>query len=193
MKFYNGELNKDLALLSIEDFDINVWHDANCIKNILKCLFFNNDTIFFSFRREEDLTSDDELKRLRVNVVETFDKLGEYVFLKKLDEARFDSVASIIVNDFTFEFIFDILKYFYSCAFFIPAKGFSFSDFISFQKKIKFQDKGGEKLLSKGYSDFVCIKGLGGDSLIVSYQKGFQLPDLRKAVSETPDINQVFK
>ncbi|GAF04809.1 hypothetical protein [Saccharicrinis fermentans] len=193
MEFYNVELSKDIKSLCVEDFDINIWYDANRIKNILKCLFFNNDTIFFSFRREEDLTSDKELERLRISIIETFNKYGEYVFLKKLDEARFDSVARIDVSDFTFEFMFDIWKYFYSCTFFIPTEGFSFSDYISFQKKIKFQDKGGEKLLSKRYSDFGCIKGLGGDSLIVSYRKDFQLPDLKKAASETPDINQVFK
>ena len=193
MEFYNRELSRDIALFSVEDFDINAWHDANRLKNILKCLFFNDDTIFFSFRREEDLTSDNDLKRLRVKVIETFDKLGEYVFLRKLDEARFDSVARITVSDFTFEFIFDIWEYFYSCAFFIPSKGFSFSDYISFQKRIKFQDKGGEKLLSKRYSDFECIKGLGGDSLVISYRKDYQLPDLRKAASESSGINQVFK
>lgn len=193
MEFCNGELSKNIALMSIENFDINAWHDANRIKNILKCLFNNDDTIFFLFRREEDLTSDDELRRLRIKVVETFEKLGEYVYLKKLDESRFDSVARLAGSNFDIEFIIDVWRYYYSCTFFIPTDGFSFSDYISFQKENKLHDKGGQKLLSKGYSNFECMKGLGGDSLIISYRKGFRLPDLRKAASDAPDINQAFK
>lgn len=194
MKFYNRELSREINLLSIGPFDINVWYDQNRLRNIFKCLFLNNDTIFFSFKREEDLTSDKELSQLRIKVFETFNKTGEYVFLKKLDEARFDSVARIIVSgDSTFDFLFDIWKYFYSCAFFVPVDGFTFSDYISFHKKIKLQDKGGKKLLDKEYANFECIKGLGGDSLLISYRKNYQLPDLMKAIADTPNINQCFR
>ncbi|RKS97845.1 hypothetical protein [Chryseobacterium defluvii] len=178
MKFNNRILHKDISLLLIEDFDINRWDDVSRLKKIYKSLFSKNDTIFFSFRREEDLTDENELKRLRIKILETFNDEGEYVVLRKLDDSRFDSVARITINENTYNFLFDIWNYFYSCTFFIPTKGFTFSDYITFQKKIKFQDKGNEKLLSNDYTNFSCIKGLGGDNLIISYQNNYQLPDL---------------
>lgn len=193
MEFYNGILNKEISLFNVDDFNIENWYDASLLKNIFKCLFSNNDLIFLSFRREENLTDEKELDRLRIKVIETFKKEGEYVVLNKLDETRFDSVARINVNDHTFEFIFDVWKYFYSCTFFIPIDQFTFSEFIFSEKQNKFHDIGNEKLLTKKFTNFTCIKDLGGNGLIISYQKNYQLPDLKKAALDTPNIRQTFR
>lgn len=187
------KINNDISLIIIEHFNIESWYDTNVLKNIFKSLFSNEETIFFSFRREEDLTDERRLKQLKGSIFETFKKAGDYVILKKLDESRFDSVARISINDDVYELLIDIWKYFYSCAFFKPLPGLSFSDFIDFQKSIKFIDKGGEKLISNNYSNFECIKGLGGDHLLISYKNNYSLPDFKKIISESPDFNQIFK
>lgn len=193
MEFYSRILSKEVNILGIDNFDVHNWYDANQLKNVYRSLFFNNDMLYFSFRREENLTNVKELKILRRKMLETFKNEGEYVVLKQLDETRFDSVAKVVVKGSTFDFLFDLWNYFYSCTFFIPRDGFSFSDYIDFQKRINFEDKGGEKLIRSGYTDFECIKGLGGDSLIISYRKDYKLPDLGKAALDSPGKNQIFR
>ncbi len=186
MDFYNRSLSKEICIFSIDDFNISNEQDASQLKNVYRCLFLNNDMLYFSFRREENLTDENTLRLLKIKISETFNKDGAYVTLREMDETRFDSVGRISIKESTFDFLFDIWNYFYSCTFFVPKNGFAFSDYVDFQKRIKFQDKGGEKLLKAGHADFECIKGLGGDSLIVSYQKDYQLPDLKKAALYAP-------
>lgn len=193
MKFYNSIQSKDIKILGIYDFDVNNWHNLSQLKNIYKSLFSLNEVIFFSFRREENLTDEKILKQLKVKILETFNSEGEYVILRQLDDARFDSVAKLIVKESTFDLLVDIWSYFYSCNFFIPKEEFTFSDFIQFQKLNSFQDIGNEKLLNSLYADFSCIKDLGGDSLIISYRNDYQLPDLKEIALNTPNINQVFR
>ncbi|PIF45759.1 hypothetical protein CLU96_2771 [Chryseobacterium sp. 52] len=149
MEFNNRVLNKEINLLFIDDFNISNWNDYNQIKNVYKSLFSKGDTIFFSFRREENLTEEKELKRLKNKILDTFNDEGEYIVLRQLDDTRFDSIARMIINDSTYNFLFDLWNYFYSCTFFIPNKDLAFSDYSNFQKKIKFEDKANEKLLSK--------------------------------------------
>ncbi|MCW1961286.1 hypothetical protein [Chryseobacterium viscerum] len=178
MEINNSILNKNINLLSIEDFDLDVSEDLIRLKKIYKCLFSDSNTLFFAFRREENLTDKEELKKLKVKILENFENYGEYIVLKELDNARFDSVGRIKINEYTYNFIFDVWKYFYSCTFFIPTENFNFSDYITFQKKNKFHDIGNEKLLIHHYANFSCIKGLGGNTLIISSRNDFKLPDL---------------
>ncbi|RKE71976.1 hypothetical protein [Chryseobacterium sp. AG363] len=178
MEINNSILNKNINLLSIEDFDLDMSEDLIRLKKIYECLFSDSNTLFFAFRREENLTDKEELKKLKVKILENFENYGEYIVLKELDNARFDSVGRIKINEYTYNFIFDVWKYFYSCTFFIPTENFNFFDYITFQKKNKFHDIGNEKLLINHYANFSCIKGLGGDALIISYRNDFKLPDL---------------
>ncbi|GEN69819.1 hypothetical protein [Chryseobacterium rhizosphaerae] len=178
MEINNSVLNKDINLLSIEDFDLDIFEDLIRLKRIYKCLFSDSNTLFFAFRREENLTDKKELKKLKVRILESFKDYGEYIILKELDSSRFDSVGRININDHTYNFLFDVWKYFYSCTFFIPTEKFNFFDYITFQKKNRFHDIGNEKLLINHYANFSCIKGLGGDNLIISYRNDFKLPDL---------------
>ncbi|KFF25287.1 hypothetical protein [Chryseobacterium vrystaatense] len=177
MEFNNRILSKEVSLLFIDNFDINNWDDLNQLKIIYKSLFPKGSTLFFSFRREENLTEEKELKKLKVRILDTFNNEGEYLILKKLDDVRFDSIARIVINENTYNLIFDLWNYFYSCTFFIPNKNLTFSDYIKFQQKIKFQDKGNEKLLNECFTDFTCIKGLGGDNMIISYRNNYNLPN----------------
>ncbi|WP_284464739.1 hypothetical protein [Chryseobacterium sp.] len=178
MIFSNQTLNREISILLIDDFDISSSNDMIQLKKILKKIFPRDSTLFFSFRREESLTSDEELKKLRAKIFDTFNKEGEYVVLKRLDDARFDSVAKIVINDQTYNFLFDIWNYFYSCTFFIPNKNLTFSDYITFHTNNKFQDIANEKLLNQNFSNFTCIKGLGGDNMVLSYRSNYNLPDL---------------
>ncbi|KMQ59937.1 hypothetical protein ACM46_16900 [Chryseobacterium angstadtii] len=180
MEFHNRILNKDIGLLFIDDFNLYNWDDLSKIKNIYKSLFFKGSTLFFSFRREEDLTDEKELKKLKTKILDIFNSEGEYIVLRKLDDKRFDSIARIVVNENTYNFLFDLWNYFYSCSIFIPNKDFTFSDYINFYKKNKFEDKGNEKLLSNYFTDFTCIKGLGGDNMIISHRSNY---DLSKFIS----------
>lgn len=54
------------------------------LKKIYKCLFSDSNTLFFAFRREENLTDKEELKKLKVKILETFENYGEYIVLKNL-------------------------------------------------------------------------------------------------------------
>lgn len=178
MEINNNVLNKEINILSIDDLDLNRWDDLIQLKKIYKYLFSKNDTLFFAFRRVENLTDEKEIKKLKVEILETFENYGEYIILKELDSTRFDSIARITVNEYTYNLLIDVLKYFYSCTFFIPSKQFAFSDYSTFQKNNNFHDKMNEKLLHNHYADFSLIKGLGGDSLIISYRNDFNLPNL---------------
>ena len=75
-------------------------------------------------------------------------------------------------------FLFDLWSYFYSCTFFVPKDNLTLSDYISFQKKNKLTDIGNEKLLSQDFAEVTCIKGIGGDNMIISYRNNYDLPDL---------------
>lgn len=191
MDFYNTKLNNKIHALHVDDFDVYKWGDINQLKNIFRHLFLNKDEIFFSFRREESLTDRKELQELRSRISEIFNENGEYVILRQIDQVRFDSVARLDLNDHSINFIFDFWKYFYSCSFFVPVDRFTFSDFISFYKSVKFEDKWNEKLLSNLFTNFTCIKDLGGTNLIITYRNGYHLLDLNDI--DTPDIDQIFR
>ncbi|MBB6369653.1 hypothetical protein [Chryseobacterium shigense] len=176
MNFNNRILNQKVSILFIDDFNISDWDDLSQVKNIYKSLFLKGDTLFFSFRREENLTDGEELKKLRAKILDTFNNEGEYIILRQLDDTRFDSIARIVINDNTYNFLFDIWKYFYSCTFFVPSKDLTLSDYGNFQKKNRFEDKANEKLLDHHFADVTCIKGLGGDNMIISYNSDYELP-----------------
>lgn len=172
-------------LFVIDSFDFEVWQDQIKMRYIFDSLFTNEeDMVFFSFRRDEDLTDDEILTRIKPQIINTFNKLGAYEVIFELDEHRYDSVAWLRVKDFSFDLFLDLWNCFYSCRFFIPVTDFSFQNFISFQKKIKCLDVYSKKLLGNNYSNFDCIKGLGGDYFLISYLKDYQLPDIGKLASE---------
>ena len=106
MEFNYGNLNEGISLFFIDDFDIDNLEDRIRLKTIFKRIFPKDNTLFFSFRREENLTSDEELKRLRIKILDTFDSEGEYIVIRKLDDVRFDSVGRLVINDYTYNFSF---------------------------------------------------------------------------------------
>lgn len=183
MEFNYGNLNEEISIFFIDDFDISNLEDRVRLKTIFKRIFPKGNTLFFSFRREENLTSDEELKRLRIKILDIFNSEGEYLVIRKLDDVRFDSVGRLAIDDNTYNFLFDLWSYFYSCTFFVPKGNLTLSDYISFQKKNKLTDIGNEKLLNQDFAEVTCIKGLGGDNMIVSYRRDYDLQDLMLGIS----------
>jgi len=156
--------------------------DRLLLKEIFKLLFKNGDTLFFSFRREENLTDDDDLLRLRERVPREFMEHGDYIFLRKVDEEKFDSIGRLQCTDQTPSFLLDVWKYFYAFTVFVPKEQVRWDDYIHYLKKRGFDDIDGKRLLNDGLTDFILIKGLGGDYLNVTFVNHINFPDINSLI-----------
>jgi len=156
--------------------------DRLLLKDIFKLIFKDNDQLFFSFRREENLTDNDELLQLRQRVPYEFKQHGDYVFLRKIDEERFDSIGYLKYSDQTPAFLLDVWKYFYAFTVFKPRESITWSDYVNYIKTKGVEDIDGKRLLNSGLSDFILIKGLGGDYLNISYINSAELPDIASII-----------
>lgn len=156
--------------------------DRLLLKEIFKSLFRQGDRLFFSFRREENLTDDDELLELRKRVPLTFAQQGDYIFLRRIDEERFDSIGHITYADHIPGFLLDVWRYFYAFDFFIPKEQVTWDDYIQYVKKKGLDDIDGKRLLNDGLTNFILIKGLGGDYLNISYVNDTKLPDIASLI-----------
>lgn len=152
--------------------------DRLFLKDIFKSLFKEGDYLFFSFRREEDLTDDKELSELRRKIPHDLKLQGDYIFLRKVDDERFDSAAYIKYTDHTPGFLIDIWKYFYAFTVFRPRERVTWNNYIHHLKTNGVDDIDGKELLTNGFTNFVLIKGLGGDYLNITYSNDITLPDL---------------
>lgn len=150
--------------------------DRLLLKEIFRLFFADGDTLFFSFRREENLTDDDDLLRLRERVPREFMEHGDYIFLRKFDEEKFDSIGYLQCTDQTPGFLLDVWRYFYAFTVFIPKKQVEWDDYIRYVKRKGFDDIDGKRLLNDGLADFILIKGLGGDYLNVTFSNHIKLP-----------------
>lgn len=171
--------NGNLSILYVSDFDIyNEVEDRIKLKGIINKLFSIGDEIFFFFRREEDLTDPFELEILREQIFKKFKNDGKFEYLYKIDQRRFDAIAMIRYDFNTPNFIIDLWKYFYACDFFKPMNDLTFEEYEDYLEVNGVNDINGLKQLWDKLSDFICIKGLGGDYLIISYYSELKIIDL---------------
>lgn len=168
--------NGNLSILYIGQFDI--YHESDdraYLRNIINKLFSIGDEVFFFFTREEDLTEDSELRILRKQVLGKFESEGKLEYLYKLDDRRFDAIAMIKFDFSTPNFILDCWRYFYGCDFFKPINDLTFDEYLDYLEINGLDDIDGLKQLWNKLSNFICIKGLGADHLIVSYDSDLNL------------------
>ncbi len=192
-EIYLREITDTINLVTIESVDLSNWDDSTIFKAIFEKLFPINTKLFFSFRREENLTNDDLLKKLRFSIPKFFDQNGEYHILYKLDNSRFDSVATLSMEENTLDLFLDLWSYFYSCNIFIPSKNFDFSNFIDFQHKINFIDQSCINLISNKHSLFEVVKGLGGEQILIYFNKEAKLPNFHSIISSTVNKKDIFR
>lgn len=159
----------DIQVLNIGVLDIyGSFEDRIYLKKILNNLFDVGNELFFFFRREENLTDEAELKLLRQNVIREIKTNGELRYLFKLDYERFDAIARININSNFSNLIMDMWKYFYSCDFFRPINDLTFDEYEDYLRVNGVDDIDGVRMLQNKLADFICIKGLGADHLIIA-------------------------
>lgn len=77
------------------------------------------DEILCYFRREEDLTDDEELLQLKQSIFTRFTLKGnEFKYLYQIDERRFDAIGEFKLEYDFANAIIEMWKYFYSFSFF---------------------------------------------------------------------------
>lgn len=168
-KIFIEKIGADISKVTIGYFDIyNNNDDRIVLKTILSKLFSNGDSIYFQFRREENLTSDSETEMLRYTILSKFKAEGHLIYLRKLDEKRFDSIAMIQWNMHIPNFIIQVWKYFYACSFFKPENDLTFEEYGDYLKINGFNDIDGLKKIKDSLCNFICIKGLGADYLVIT-------------------------
>ena len=169
-------INGNLTILYIGKFDLyDCIEDRIHLKDIIRKLFPIDDEIFFFFNREEDLTKQSELDLLRVRIFEKFENDGKFEYLYKIDDRRFEAIGMIRVDLNTPNFILDCWKFFYSCSFFKPINDLTFEEYKDYIDVNGGEDINGLKHLWDKLTNFNCIKALGGDYLILSYESDLKL------------------
>lgn len=175
-KTKDGEVN----LFEIGKFDF----DDNGMDELRKVFYnllerFDGKEVFMQFRREEDLfLGNEEQMKMRKELPVILKTKGRYHVFRKLDDSRFDSLGSIIINTDFLEIFITLWEYFYSFDFFIPKENYTWELFLSHVDEYC-DDLNAHKLLSKNAAaDWVAIKNIGGESLIIATKVDFDVEKL---------------
>lgn len=157
---------------------LNIYDSAEdriYLKKVLSNIFSIGDELFFFFRREENLTDDAELKRLKQDVLREIKINGEFRYILKLDDKRFDAIAKVNLNSNFANLIISMWKYFYACDFFKLINELTFDEYEDYLRVNGVDDIGGIGMIQNKLTDFICVKGLGADHLIISYNAELKL------------------
>jgi hypothetical protein len=177
--------------LTVDDFNIHEsWQDRIRFKEICIAIFKAAEPkqIFFQFRREETIfLSEKERSEYRDEIPKYFITHGQYAVVRKIDEERFDSFGSLPNNQKTVDYLPNLWNYFYACDFFIPTAHLTFPYLIENYKDLM-DDIDGLKLFQRGLINAICIKGLGGNNLIINYKNDFRMPNITEIVNSTPSL-----
>ncbi|WP_121810857.1 hypothetical protein [Mucilaginibacter kameinonensis] len=172
MGYKKEQLNGGYIKLSLGGFDIyDSPDDVIKLKDIFSNLFVEGDTLFFFLMREEDLTAENELIRLRKSVINHFESHGQYYLVDQLDSRRFASIAAIKFDSSIPDLIIDSWKLFYACDFFVPRFPFSLDDYLTYLFEHGKRGIDGIKHLRNELTDMFCIKGYDSESLYLCYNE----------------------
>lgn len=159
-----------LFFLTFHSFDL--YHsidDRIAFKQVLNRFLKEADKIYCYFRREEDLTSDEELLQLKQSVFKRFDLHGnEFKYLYQIDERRFDAIGEFKLEYDFANAIIEMWKCFYCFSFFIPINNLTFEEYEEYLEVNGFEDIDGKNHVYHQLANFICIKGLGGDYLTIT-------------------------
>jgi hypothetical protein len=174
--FHIKKVNENLIKASLLDLDFyESIDDRLLLKEVFSSFFKRGDRLFFTFRREENLTEEEELFELRKKIPNRF---ADYVLIRKIDDERFDSIGCLNYSHETPSFLLDVWRYFYAFVVFRPNDDITWDQFILYTKKEGIDDIDCRKLLSKKISNFALVKGLGGDYLNIVMNSKTALPFL---------------
>ncbi|RWU04018.1 hypothetical protein [Pedobacter chitinilyticus] len=169
MELYR-EYKDGLFFLTFDSF--NLYHsvdDRIAFKQMLNRFLKETDEILCYFRREEDLTDDEELLQLKQSIFTRFTLKGnEFKYLYQIDERRFDAIGKFKLEYDFANAIIEMWKYFYSFSFFAPINNLTFEEYEEYLEVNGFEDIDGKNHVYHQLANFICIKGLGGDYLTIT-------------------------
>jgi len=161
-----------VGILNIGYFDIyNPFDDQIYLKELFHKLFKIGETLYFFFRREEDLTDDDELTVLRKKIFSHLGQHGQMKYIRYLDQVRFDAIAYLTLDIGFGNLLVDMFKYFYSVDFFVPINGLTFDEYEDYLDVKGVDDIDGINIILNSLTNLICIKGYDGDHLRISYNR----------------------
>lgn len=169
----------NISFLSISG--LNIYDDISdkyYLKQVIKNLFSPSAEMFLFFSREENLTDDAELRTLRTRIFQYLGDHGQLIYLKKVDQQRFDAIATINCNTDTDDFIIDCWKYFYWCSFFKPINNLTFDEYQDYLEVNGADNFSDTRNIMDKLCDFECTKGLGGGYLTISYNSELRLEEI---------------
>ncbi|MGN8055126.1 hypothetical protein ACTJKN_02560 [Pedobacter sp. 22163] len=179
MDIINKTTEGGVGILTIGFFNIfDSMDDRIILKNAFENLFAVGDNVFFFFHREENLIASDELAILRKNILEKIEETGGFKYLNRIDDQRFEAIAYAKL-DYNFPNLFiDLFKYYYSCDFFKPINDLTFDEYEDYIDVNGTEDIDGVKMIQNKLTDMICIKGLGADHMVVSYNLDLHMPEI---------------
>lgn len=151
------------------------------LKSIIQNIF-TDEWIFFYFKRTENLTDDVILESLKKDIDNDFKEYGEYQYLQKVDDNLFDSVGVLKKSIMFSNTVLKMWEYYYSVFIFQPVSIDMWESYKNFATEIaiKGSDLFGRKHIELGFCEFVVMKNLGGNELILSCKKELSDEILKK-------------
>lgn len=159
-------INKRHKFIDTIFFDVS---DRMSLKNIVQQIF-TEEWVGFYFRREEDLTSDEDLVLLKNSILEEFSTLGDYEFIQQFSDKHFDSIGIMQNTVLLSKSVLNMWEYFYSISIFQPTTILLWEKYKKFALRLANGEKDvfGYKQIEEGFCDFIIMKNIGGQELILS-------------------------
>lgn len=151
--------------LVYDDIDVNDGNSVTTFKNFWNKEFKCGQTMFFTFFRKEDLTENTELNRIERELEHIFTNENTYIIIH-IDENRFSYVFKYEFKFGSAELILKFWKYFYGMSIIIPDAGVLFEDVCRYLYYDREPDEYLRRFKSKGFSNCIYVKGLGGHYLV---------------------------
>jgi hypothetical protein len=175
MKFISHqEITPIVCGYYIHPMDLEVPKDKELFVKLLKSLFRSGDELFFiACGREKQ---DRELDFIR----EQFYEFGD---LKEVElDGGYDDIAWLCRVPYEKErhrLIFALWASFRSLRFFNPLPDLDWSTFSTYDCSLFESDPEGKKMFAFNFMNYLCIKGSGGESMMINYKKDHALPDIQ--------------
>lgn len=152
----------------IDTIFIDVSERINLKKIIQKIVI--GEWVGFYFRREEDLTNEEDLAILKKSILDEFSSLGEFEYIQKLSESHFDSIGIMQNTVMLSNSVLQMWECFYSISIFQPTNILQWDEYKKFALRLACGEKDvfGYKHIEEGICDFILMKNTGGDELILS-------------------------
>ncbi len=177
MKFISHqEINPVICGYYIHPMDLEVPKDKELFVKIIKGLFKPGDEMYFIAYGRENSDLDFDLIR------EQFYEFGD---IKEVELERVDDIACLCRIPYVKErhrLIFALWSFFKSLRFFNPLPDLDWKTFSSYDCNLFESDPEGRKMFAFNFMSYLCIKGSGGESMMINYKKEYTLPDIHQLI-----------